>query len=65
MSQLAISELPLPERREAAIREAVRVTGKRLRVGALDRECATAWRSFAPTRCAWRGDCPTEVCYER
>lgn len=40
MSQLSISGLPAPQRRDAAIREAVRVTGKRLRVGALDREVA-------------------------
>ena len=40
MSQLSVSELPLAERRDAAIREAVRTCGKRLRVGPLDREIA-------------------------
>ena len=40
MSELTIAQLPLPERRYVAIRQAVRVTGKRLRVGALDREVA-------------------------
>ena len=40
MSCLSVAELPLAERRDAAIREAVRTCGKRLRVGALDREVA-------------------------
>ena len=40
MSQLSVSELPLAERRDAAIREAVRTCGKRLRVAPLDREVA-------------------------
>ncbi len=40
MSCLAFSELSLAERRDAAIREAVRTCGKRLRVGPLDREVA-------------------------
>ena len=40
MSCLALSELSLAERRDAAIREAVRTCGKRLRIGPLDREVA-------------------------
>ncbi len=40
MSCLAFSELSLAERRDCAIREAVRTCGKRLRVGPLDREVA-------------------------
>ena len=40
MSCLALSELSLAERRDCAIREAVRTTGKRLRIGPLDREIA-------------------------
>ena len=40
MSCLALSELSIAERRDCAIREAVRVTGKRLRINAHDREVA-------------------------
>ena len=40
MSCLSVAELPLAERRDAAIREAVRTCGKRLRIGPLDREVA-------------------------
>ncbi len=40
MSCLALSELSVAERRDCAIREAVRVTGKRLRINAHDREVA-------------------------
>ena len=40
MSELTIAQLPLPERRYVAIRQAVRVTGKRLRINAHDREVA-------------------------
>ena len=40
MSCLSVSELALAERRDIAIREAVRTCGKRLRVGPLDREIA-------------------------
>ena len=38
MSELTIAQLPLPERRDCAIREAVRVTAKRLGINAHDRE---------------------------
>ena len=52
MSCLSVSELALAERRDIAIREAVRVTGKRLRVAPFDREVAVqcalnAWRAGA------------------
>ena len=40
MSELTIAQLPLPERRYVAIRQAVRVTGKRLGVNHYDREVA-------------------------
>ena len=40
MSCLSLSELPLVERRYVAIREAVRVTGKRLGINPHDREVA-------------------------
>ena len=40
MSELTIAQLPLPERRYVAIRQAVRVTAKRLGVNAHDREVA-------------------------
>ena len=40
MSCLSITELPLAERRYVAIREAVRVTGKRLGINPHDREVA-------------------------
>ena len=40
MSELTIAQLPLPERRYVAIRQAVRVTGKRLGVNYYDREVA-------------------------
>ncbi len=40
MSELTIAQLPLPERRDCAIREAVRVTAKRLGTNAHDREVA-------------------------
>ncbi len=40
MSCLAFSELPIAERRDCAIREAVRVTAKRLDINAHDREVA-------------------------
>ena len=50
MSCLSVSELALAERRDCAIREAVRTTGKRLRVAPFDREVAVqcalnAWRA--------------------
>ena len=52
MSCLALSELSLAERRDCAIREAVRVTGKRLGINPHDREVAVqcalnAWRAGA------------------
>lgn len=52
MSCLSISELPLSERRDCAIRESVRVTGKRMGINPHDLEvavqCATnAYRSGA------------------
>ncbi len=52
MSCLSVSELALAERRDIAIREAVRTTGKRLRVAPFDREVAVqcalnAWRAGA------------------
>lgn len=52
MSCLSITELPLAERRDAAIREAVRTTGKRLGINPHDREVAVqcainAWRAGA------------------
>ena len=40
MSELTIAQLPLPERRYVAIRQAVRVTGKRLGINPHDREVA-------------------------
>ena len=40
MSELSIAQLPLAERRYVAIRDAVRVTGKRLGVNYYDREVA-------------------------
>ena len=40
MSCLALSDLPLAERRDCAIREAVRVTAKRLGINPHDREVA-------------------------
>ena len=40
MSELTIAQLPLPERRYVAIRQAVRVTGKRLGASHYDREVA-------------------------
>ena len=40
MSELTVEQLPLPERRYVAIRDAVRVTGKRLGVNYYDREVA-------------------------
>ena len=40
MSCLELSELSLAERRDCAIREAVRVTGKRLGITSYDREVA-------------------------
>ena len=40
MSCLALSELSVAERRDCAIREAVRVTGKRLGINPYDREVA-------------------------
>lgn len=57
MSCLAMMELPIDERRDAAIREAVRVTGKRLRVNPHDREVAVqcainAWRAGASAAAA-------------
>ncbi len=57
MSCLSITELPLAERRDAAIREAVRTTGKRLRVAPFDREVAVqcalnAWRAGASASAA-------------
>ena len=57
MSCLAMMELPIDERRDAAIREAVRVTGKRLGVNPHDREVAVqcainAWRAGASAAAA-------------
>lgn len=49
MSVLSLYELPRPERQEAAIREAVRLCGKRLRTGPLEREHA-AWRAVESFR---------------
>ena len=40
MSCLSITELPRIERQDAAIREAVRATAKRLRLDSYDREVA-------------------------
>ena len=40
MSCLSVSELALAERRDIAIREAVRATAKRLRIAPFDREVA-------------------------
>ena len=40
MSELTVEQLPLAERRYVAIRDAVRVTGKRLGVNPHDREVA-------------------------
>ena len=40
MSELSVEQLPLAERRYVAIRDAVRVTGKRLGVNPHDREVA-------------------------
>ena len=52
MSCLSITELPRADRQDAAIKEAVRTCGKRLRVAPFDREvgaqCAiNAWRAGA------------------
>ena len=52
MSELTFEQLPIAERRYVAIREAVRVTGKRLGVSHYDREVAVqcavnAWRAGA------------------
>ena len=40
MSELTVEQLPIAERRYVAIRDAVRVTGKRLGVNYYDREVA-------------------------
>ncbi len=40
MSELTVTQLPLAERRYVAIRDAIRVTGKRLRIAPFDREVA-------------------------
>ena len=40
MSELTVEQLPLAERRYVAIRDAVRVTGKRLGASHYDREVA-------------------------
>ena len=40
MSELTVEQLPLAERRYVAIRDAVRVTGKRLGIHPHDREVA-------------------------
>ena len=40
MSELTFEQLPIAERRDCAIREAVRVTAKRLGINAHDREVA-------------------------
>ncbi len=40
MSCLSISELPRADRQDAAIKEAVRTCGKRLRIAPFDREVA-------------------------
>ena len=61
MTTLCIAELPQSERREVAIKEAVRACGKRLRVGPFDREVAAqcainAWRAGAsPAAAVERG----------
>ena len=52
MTTLCIADLPSTERQDAAIKEAVRTCGKRLRVAPFDREvgaqCAiNAWRAGA------------------
>ena len=52
MTTLCIADLPRAERQDAAIKEAVRTCGKRLRVAPFDREvgaqCAiNAWRAGA------------------
>ena len=58
---LSITELPRIERQDAAIREAVRATGKRLRSDAYDREVAVqcalnAWRTgSSPAAAVERG----------
>ena len=57
MSELTVEQLPLPERRYVAIRDAVRVTGKRLGVNYYDREVAVqcalnAWRAGASAAAA-------------
>jgi hypothetical protein len=61
VSCLSISELPRAERQDAAIKEAVRTCGKRLRVAPFDREVAAqcainAWRMGAsPAAAVERG----------
>ena len=40
MSELTVEQLPIAERRDIAIREAVRATAKRLRIAPFDREVA-------------------------
>ena len=40
MSELTVEQLPLAERRYVAIRDAVRVTGKRMGINPHDREVA-------------------------
>lgn len=57
MSCLSISELPRADRQDAAIKEAVRACGKRLRVAPFDREVAAqcainAWRAGASAAAA-------------
>ena len=52
MTTLCIADLPRADRQDAAIKEAVRTCGKRLRVAPFDREvgaqCAiNAWRAGA------------------
>lgn len=61
MSCLSISELPRTDRKDAAIKDAVRTCGKRLRIAPFDREVAAqcainAWRMGAsPAAAVERG----------
>jgi hypothetical protein len=61
VSCLSISELPRTDRQDAAIKEAVRTCGKRLRIAPFDREVAAqcalnAWRMGAsPAAAVERG----------
>ena len=61
MTTLCIADLPRAERQDAAIKEAVRTCGKRLRIAPFDREvgaqCAVnAWRAgSSPASAVARG----------